>query len=165
MRPATLLLSVFCFTVLGGLAGGAVWAHGRLQAKDEALRALVVEVERVRAAEAVFEEERTILLDQITAVERERDAALKRGEALREDVAAIERRMIETMVPREVLSSADFPVERAMAKDGERLSAFAARERTSSAVLKALNPWLDETTPLKSFQVLWIPKKPGPHSP
>lgn len=161
MRPATLFSGIFCLTVLAGLVAGALWAHARLQAKDDVLRALVAKVEHAQVQEAIFEEERSILIDQVMAVERERDAALAQGDALRDDIKAMERRMIETMVPREIMSSADFPVERAMGNGGERLSDFAARERTSVAVLKALNPRLDESAPLKPFQVLWIPKKSG----
>lgn len=59
---------------------------------------------------------------------------------------------------REVRGTADFPIERAMAEAGDTVSGFAAREGTTEAVLRALNPWLDGADTLSAWQTLWVPK-------
>jgi len=60
---------------------------------------------------------------------------------------------------REVRSSADFPIERAMAKDGDTVAGFAEREGSTEAVVRALNPWLEDTRFLSARQTLWVPKR------
>ncbi len=59
---------------------------------------------------------------------------------------------------REVRGTADFPIERAMAKAGDTVIGFAAREGTTEDVLRALNPWLDGAGTLSAWQTLWVPK-------
>ncbi|MBB4266647.1 LysM peptidoglycan-binding domain-containing protein [Roseospira visakhapatnamensis] len=59
---------------------------------------------------------------------------------------------------REVRGTADFPIERAMAEAGDTVAGFAAREGTTEAVVRALNPWLDGADSLSAWQTLWVPK-------
>ncbi len=62
---------------------------------------------------------------------------------------------------REIRGTADFPILRAMARGGDTVAGFAAREQTTEAVVRSLNPWLaDDVTTLESWQTLWVPKPP-----
>lgn len=148
----------FVLCVVPGAA--AVWMAQQVAARDARIAVLAPELERLRALERVFDDERTVLMDQLVLVEQERDRARADLAHERTRLADLEREVVETMVPREILSAADFPVERAMARGGETLEAFALRERTTVPVLTALNPWLKTGSTLSAYQTLWVPRTP-----
>lgn len=145
--------------IVGALVTGTL-----ITTQKREIATLGTDIDRLRVSLALLEEENATLAQANAALRAEVAAARDQASAQAAEVQATEdqiqslrREMEETMVPRAVGSSADFPIERAMAQPGERLAAFAKREGTSVEVLKALNPWVDEDTPLKRFQILWLP--------
>ncbi|ABC22532.1 hypothetical protein F11_08920 [Rhodospirillum rubrum F11] len=150
MRSSVFVL-VFLVVILGaGLGGGALWARHTLAEKDRLVDYLLADVERLRQSSSRLAEENSQLA---------RDLETLRADLASEKQAraAQQTTIEESMVPREIGSKADFPVERGMARPGESVSDFAKREKTSVSVLKALNPWLDEAKPLQHYQTLWLP--------
>ncbi|CCG09741.1 LysM peptidoglycan-binding domain-containing protein [Pararhodospirillum photometricum] len=153
MRTGTAVLVLAVALLAAGLGGGALWSYTALTQREIRLAELSLEVTRLRAALALLEEERQSLEDRLGPLELERDAA-------REALAQQRKIMEETMVPREIGGHADFPIHRGMAQAGDTLASFAAREETSVSVLKALNPWVDESKPFAAYQTLWLPRRP-----
>lgn len=153
------LFGALCVVLTLAMMAGSWWAGNRIAEQKREIAYLTADIERLRVGLTLLEEESAALARDNAALHKSLDAAQSRAATVAEEKAALEREVMETMVPREVSSSADFPVERGMARSGERLADFAARENTSVEVLKALNPWLDDAAPMKAFQTLWLPVK------
>lgn len=98
---------------------------------------------------------------KLAALQNERDGLTRRLDAMEADLAAVTRDLEAALAPQEIASSADFPILRAMARRGDTVATFAAREGTTEAVVRALNPWLGEDAGLLFGQRLWVPRPPG----
>ncbi|MGB0694024.1 MAG: LysM peptidoglycan-binding domain-containing protein [Rhodospirillaceae bacterium] len=150
--PSAILWTVFFGLLVSvGIAtvGFMVWETRVEQGKQIAF--LLSDRDQIQAEQDRLRGEVEAGLNRIAELE----AALESANQDRED---LQTDMDEFMVPREIGSPADFPIERAMAKPGETLADFATREGTTEEVLRALNPWLDgHSGGLKKFQTLWIP--------
>jgi hypothetical protein len=143
-------LSVTAAILVGGLAWVVISDREATiaQARDDLSQA------RARAESLQVERENLLL---------ELEAALRIGERLSKRVDTLERDLMEArdtrLEVREVRGTADFPIQRAMADAGDTVAGFAAREGTTEAVVRALNPWLEGTETLETFQTLWVPKQ------
>ncbi|GEO81770.1 LysM peptidoglycan-binding domain-containing protein [Pararhodospirillum oryzae] len=154
MRMTTALMALAITLLTATVVVGGAWTVRTVTQQRHQIATLSRDGERLRAALALAEEDGASLARRLEDAEQGRERALA-------DLATLQRTVDETMVPREVGGSADLPVERAMSRQGETLAAFAARENTTVAVLKALNPWADETRVLQAYQLFWLPK-PAP---
>jgi hypothetical protein len=149
MRASAVLAFVLVL-LASSLVIGWFWATDRLAERDRMVDYLLADVDRMRGDLANLGEENSRLSE-------ENQGLIEQVETLKATMAETKKEMDETMVPREIGSSADFPIERGMAREGESLATFAKREGTSVEVLKALNPWLDPSQPLKKYQTMWLP--------
>lgn len=52
---------------------------------------------------------------------------------------------------------AEFPISRVLARAEDTVSSLAQREKTTSEVVLALNPWLGEERKLLEGQAIWVP--------
>ncbi|KAA5607603.1 hypothetical protein F1188_02260 [Roseospira marina] len=140
---------------VAALVGVTAYAWTTVEDREAALADLRAERQALRSQVGALAEERD-------AVVRELEAALRIGEGLSARVDQLEADLAEAnrtrLEVREVRGTADFPIQRAMAEAGDTVSAFAAREGTTDAVVRALNPWLGNTTELDGWQTLWVPK-------
>jgi len=136
-------------------AGGYAWMA--VAERATALQDMRTEQARWQQRQRSLETERENLLLEL-------EAALRIGERLSDRVDTLERDLAEARATRldvrEIRSPAEFPIERAMAEAGDTVSGFAAREGTTEAVVRALNPWLKDAETLEAFQTLWVPKRP-----
>ncbi|MEQ8736691.1 MAG: LysM domain-containing protein [Rhodospirillaceae bacterium] len=73
------------------------------------------------------------------------------------EVENLNDQLAELLQPKLVSGPARFPISRVLARQGDTVSKLAQREGTSSAVIQALNPWLDGKTDLIASQAIWIP--------
>ncbi|MEQ9111225.1 MAG: hypothetical protein RIF37_00610 [Rhodospirillaceae bacterium] len=76
---------------------------------------------------------------------------------LRSEVESLNDQLAELLKPKLVSGPARFPISRVLARQGDTVSKLAQREGTSSAVIQALNPWLNGKTDLIASQAIWIP--------
>ncbi|MQX37986.1 LysM peptidoglycan-binding domain-containing protein [Roseospira navarrensis] len=140
-----------------GLIGLGAYTVIALQDRDAALADLRAERQSLREQVGTLVGERDTLVTEL-------EAALRIGERLSKRVDALEANLAEAretrLEVREVRGTADFPIQRAMARAGDTVAGFAAREGATEDVVRALNPWLDGSTDLDAWQTLWVPK-PG----
>ncbi len=137
---------------------GAVWGRSALSEQERLVDYLMADVERLQKEVELLSGESADLAAEMDDLRAEKAVADEALAATQKTLKDVRRNVTEEMVPREVNSTADFPIERGMAKNDESVADFAKREGTSVEVLKALNPWLDPKQPLKRFQALWLPK-------
>ena len=134
--------------------GGFAWVV--ISDRDAAIAEARDDLSQARARAESLQVERENLLLEL-------EAALRIGERLSKRVDTLERDLMEArdtrLEVREVRGTADFPIERAMAEAGDTVAGFAAREGTTEAVVRALNPWLEGAEALETFQTLWVPKQ------
>jgi hypothetical protein len=92
---------------------------------------------------------------------RAENSTLKAQLAERDDkVKDLTQQLDSTYTAVEVGGAVDFPILRGMARPGDTVSTFAAREGAAVDCVRALNPWLkDSQTALQNRQALWIPKR------
>lgn len=107
----------------------------------------------------------TLTAQQIAAqrdaqrLDEESQGLAKQIEQLQVELGNSRRQLDSTYAAVEVGGAVDFPVLRGMARPGDTLKSFAAREGVSVEVIRALNPWIksDQMT-LTDRQTIWIPK-------
>lgn len=157
-RPsrAVTLFDAAVLVALVALIGGGVYGWTVLSDCHEARAAQADALERARVRIASQTAEHETLVAEL-------EAALRIGERLSGQVDALEADLEEARATRlevrEVRGTADFPILRAMAREGESVAGFAEREQTTEAIVRALNPWLeDDAEALESWQTLWVPK-------
>jgi len=130
--------------VVAGATAGTGAGIRALEARDAAIAAAT---ERLRQAEqdiGGLRQENTRLADQM--------------EDLLTEIGTLQDQLDDARAPREIGGPVDFPIQRGMARAGDTLHSFAAREGTTVEVLRALNPWLaPDQSGLKGRQALWIP--------
>lgn len=154
-RRPSLAVAVLTTAVVALIGAGAYGWTVLSECRDaRAAQAEALEKARVQIASQKAEHETLVA---------ELEAALRIGERLSGKVDALQADLEEArstrMEVREIRSTADFPILRAMARQGESVADFADREETTEAIVRALNPWLDdETEALESWQTLWVPK-------
>ncbi|MCF8480843.1 MAG: LysM peptidoglycan-binding domain-containing protein [Rhodospirillum sp.] len=149
---APAVLAFLIVVLASSLVIGWFWADQRLSEKDRMVDYLLSDVDQMRT-------DNTRLGEENAQLSREIESLSVQVDTLKADVATAKKEADATLVPQEIGSNADFPIERGMAKGGESVETFAKREGTSIEVLRALNPWLDPKQPLKKFQTLWLPIK------
>jgi hypothetical protein len=134
--------------------GGFAWVA--INDRDATIAEARDDLSQARARMGALEVEQENLLLEL-------EAALRIGERLSDRVDTLERDLAEArgtrLEVREIRGTADFPIQRAMADAGDTVAGFAAREGTTEAVVRALNPWLEGTETLETFQTLWVPKQ------
>lgn len=145
-------VAVFAVAAAGVVAAVA-WT--RMQERDAHIAALQGQVADLRGQLTSAESARDGVVDELEAALRIGERLSARVDALESDLAEAQQTRLDV---REVRGTADFPILRAMARSGDTVAAFAAREGTTEAVVRALNPWLDGATDLDGWQTLWIPK-------
>ncbi|WP_413203668.1 LysM peptidoglycan-binding domain-containing protein [Rhodospirillum sp. A1_3_36] len=148
--PAVLAFSIV--VLVSSLVIGSLWAYQRLAEKDRMVDYLLSDLDRMRTDKEQLSKENAQLSQDIETLSEQLDG-------LKTEVASAKKDAEDFLVPQEIGGTADFPIERGMAKGSESVATFAKREGTTIEVLKALNPWLDPNQPLKKFQTLWIPVK------
>jgi len=136
-------------------AGAGAYGWTTLQTRDAALADFRAERQALREHIGTLTVERD-------AVVQELEAALRIGERLSAQVDQLEAELAEASATRlevrEVRGTADFPIQRAMARAGDTVATFAAREGATESVVRAINPWLGDANDLDGWQTLWIPK-------
>lgn len=153
-RSSGLIVAVLAPALALG-AGIGVYGWKVLQDREAAVADLRAERQDLSARLATVTAERDTLVAELEAALRIGEDLSLRVDALQADLAEARSTRLEV---REVRGTADFPIERAMARGGDTVAAFAEREGTTEAVVRALNPWLGETATLDGFQTLWVPK-------
>lgn len=137
----------FLIGLVVGAAAAGRWGYVLIQEKEQAL--------------ASANSDLAVARDEASGLDIENDRLAAQLEELLAEVRALEKRLAESYEPVEVGGRADLPVQRAFARPGDTLERFVAREKTSVAVVRALNPWLPNgNPPLDDRQALWIPKPP-----
>jgi len=153
-RQSRGLWIVFGLAILA-FAGAGAYGWTTLQTHDAALADVRAERQALRENIEALTAERDTVVEQL-------EAALRIGEGLSARVDQLEAELAETKATRlevrEVRGTADFPIQRAMARAGDTVATFAAREGTTEPVVRAINPWLGDAKDLDGWQTLWIPK-------
>lgn len=134
--------------------GGAISWHA-VNVRNVRLEALGADLAKARTDIQALTDQRDTALEELDAALRINARLSARVDALGNDLAQARQTRLEV---REIRGTADFPIQRAMAREGDTVVGFARREGTTEAVVRALNPWLDGTETLESWQTLWVPK-------
>lgn len=155
-RRSSRAVTLLAAALVALIGAGAYYGWTVLSACRDARAAQAEALEKARVQIASRKAEHETLVAEL-------EAALRIGERLSGKVDALQADLEEArstrMEVREIRSTADFPILRAMARQGESVTDFADREGTTEPIVRALNPWLDDDTEaLESWQTLWVPK-------
>lgn len=96
-------------------------------------------------------------------LDEENQSLATQMEQLQQELGSARQQLDKTYSAVEVGGAVDFPVLRGMARSGDTLKSFAAREGVSVEVIRALNPWLkSDQMALENRQTIWLPKPATP---